>query len=995
MTIHDPLTPATSSIPAEAAPPARNGGGDQGFHLVSELPVPVLRLSLQHYRHSSGADHYHLACDDEHRAFVVSFRTIPHDSTGLPHILEHLVLCGSERYPVRDPFFMMLRRSLNTFMNAMTGGDSTYYPFASQVAKDFDNLLGIYLDAVFEPNLDRLDFHQEGHRLEPAEAADQDPGPGDWEFKGVVYNEMKGALGNTLYQLAEAMHAALLPDTPYRLNSGGDPRVIPMLSHADLVAFHTRHYCAANACFATYGSLDVAALHARFAPYLAAHPGRSVSLPAPQAPLHTPAVERVPVPLEAGQDPRDVSAAWLGWVWREPVDIQELLLGELLDHLLLGHAGAPMRHALESSGLGRALDWSGYHGSGHNSLFVTSLKGMDPAEAERFEPLVMDCLRRLADEGIDPSEIEAALHQLELARRTISGDRFPFGLELGMRATEAWRLGLDPVALLDIGPALETLRERVTAPGFWQGLIRERLLDNPHRVLLLADPDAGFNARQAEEERGRVDARVAALDRSARAALLDEARALAERQAQIDDPTILPDLALSDVPAEQRWADGRPVRDGLTVFETGTNGILHHVAAIPVGGLSLDELLLLPLLASTIGSLGVGTRDYLAQAVLINAVCGGISAWLDLRGDPTDSATVRGYLFLEVSGLARRHEEFTGLLAETLTGQRFDEHSRLREIFEQSLAGLQQQVNWSGHDLAEQAAARGFGGRAGLGHALTGLGRLAWLKDVDRRERAGAPAIAGLAARLAALLAALRERPVQLALIGDAAGSGEVQSAVLNAWDAWALPAAFDPALVRAPMPSAGSVQPTAFTTATQVNYCATAYPTAPLGHPDAPALAAASRYLTFNFLHPRLREQGGAYGGRSGYNGQTGTFGMISYRDPRLADTFADMRMATEWLTDIPDDPRLMREAILGVIGGLDRPGSPAGEGRRRFVADLVGYGPAVMNDFRRQVLAVSSEDLRRVAETWLAPERASQAVVTSESLVAASGLDWETVGI
>lgn len=216
-----PLPDAT--VPAAAASPSAAAS----WTLLSERPVPLLRLSLQHYRHDTGAEHFHLAADDAHCAFTVSFRTVPDDSTGLPHILEHLVLCGSERYPVRDPFFMMLRRSLNTFMNAMTGGDCTYYPFASEVAKDFDNLLSIYLDATFRPNLDPLDFAQEGFRLEPTDAVQREPGPTDWAFKGVVYNEMKGALGNSDAQLWIAHGERLFPDTPYRHESGGDPAVIP------------------------------------------------------------------------------------------------------------------------------------------------------------------------------------------------------------------------------------------------------------------------------------------------------------------------------------------------------------------------------------------------------------------------------------------------------------------------------------------------------------------------------------------------------------------------------------------------------------------------------------------------------------------------------------------------------------------------------------------------------------------------------------------------
>lgn len=961
-----------------------------GWELLSDRPVPLLQLRLQHYRHGSGAEHYHLAADDEHRAFTVSFRTVPDDSTGLPHILEHLVLCGSERYPVRDPFFMMLRRSLNTFMNAMTGGDCTYYPFASEVAKDFDNLLGIYLDATFRPNLNPLDFAQEGFRLEPAEVGQKDPGPDDWAFKGIVYNEMKGALGNSDAQLWIAHGERLFPDNAYRHESGGDPAVIPQLTHQRLVDFHAAHYCAANACFATYGKLDVAALHERFEPYLRQRPGRRIDPPSLQPMLPLPQVVDVPVPLEAGQDPRDVSVARLSWVWPEGISLEESLLGELVDLLLLGHAGAPMRLALESSGLGRALSGSGYHAVGRNGVFGLGLKGLDPQDAPAMETLIMDRLEQVATDGIPASELEAALHQLELARRSISGDRWPFGLELAMRATEAWLFDQDPLGFLDLGQALENLRARVSAPGFWPAFLRERFLAWPHRALFVARPDGGFNQRQDAEEAERLKARVAALDGSLRERLLNQADALAQRQATEDDPRVLPDLELADIPAERRWVTGSSPAAGLEVFVTATNGILHQVAALPLSRLSAEDLALLPLLGRTLGELGVGARGYQEQSAHLNAVCGGLSAWTDLRSDPADRTRTRGYLFLEVRGLERRHAEYADLLAQTLSQQRFDELDRLRELLTQSLAGLQQRVAWSGNDLAQAAAERGFGGRSGLSHGMGGLGQLAWLKALEARVAAeGRPALEDLAARLAELLGRLRRAPLRLALIGDQAGSAEIQTRVLGAWEGWERPAerVTDRFLE---LPGAAAVAPTAYLTATQVNYCALAWPTVPFLHEDSAALAVAARHVSFNQLHPRLREQGGAYGGRAGYSAQQGSFGVTSYRDPRLVETYRDIRESLEWLRQAPEDPRLMKEAILGVIGGLDRPGSPAGEGRMRFTADLFGYGPERMNDFRRRILAVDAAAMRAAVARWLPAEDGSAAVITSERALDASGLTW-----
>lgn len=1012
------------SDPTPATPSADTAStADSGFRLISRRAVPLLGVTLEHYRHATGADHYHLDNDDPHRAFMVSFRTVPDDSTGLPHILEHLVLCGSARYPVRDPFFLMIRRSLQTFMNAMTGPDCTYYPFSSQVPKDFENLLGIYLDAVFRPMLNPLDFAQEGYRIEPAAfdphaVADAEANghgsvnghgtagatapadPAAWAFKGVVYNEMKGAMGNTDAQLNEIAGQTLSPDTPYRFNSGGDPAVIPTLSHADLVAFHARHYAASNACITSFGDMDVTKLQARLAPYLAERIGELIPPPEPQPTLALVQERRFPVPLEPGQDPRDVSSVSIDWVWGDQRRLDDVLLGELLELLLLGHAGAPLRHALESSGLGRALGGSGYGDLGADGVFSVALKGVQPADYDRFEPLVTGCLERLRDEGFPADEVEAALHQLELSQRTISGDRFPFGLELSMRVTEAWRLGTDPIDQLDQGAAIQALRARVAEEGFWARTLDAIFLKNPHRAVLVADPDPAFNTRQDQAERERLAARIAALGASDRAALAVQAEALAIRQAQEDDVSVLPELMLSDVPEELRWAEGETPADGLDTYVVGTNGILHHLAAIPLGPLSDRDLQLLPLLMGALGKLGVGGMDYTAWAARLNGLCGGVSTWVDLRHRPDDTSAVDGMMFMEVRGLTRKHDAFIPLLVEALSAQRFDEHARLLELVEHGVVGLQSRVAWRGNDLAEAAAMRGFGGRAGLEHRFGGLGRLAWLKDLTERTQAGGipTVIGGIAEELAALLARIRQGPVRLALIGDAAGDDAIRQAALDTWSGHALPAAFDPATTRTPLPAGSPSAPVAYTTATQVNYNALALPAVPMDHPDAAGLVVAGRYLANNYLHARIREKGGAYGSRASFSASLATFTLSSYRDPRLTATFDDFRAGLGWLAAIEDGDeteRQRREAILGVIASIDRPASPAGEGRQRFVGDLMGYGPKVVNAYRARILQVTVDDVRRVSETWLRPDGGTAAVITSGENLSASKLGWESVAL
>ena len=958
-----------------------------GFVLLSRQKVPALSVSVETWQHACGAIHHHLACDDEHRAFVVAFRTVPDDSTGLPHILEHTTLCGSQRYPVRDPFFQMLRRSLQTFMNAMTFPDMTAYPFASQVAKDYENLLGVYLDAVFRPLLDRLDFSQEGHRLESV--------AGSWVRKGVVFNEMKGAMDGTSEQMSMATAQALLPDTCYRFNYGGDPAEIPRLRHQDLVAFHRRCYCPANACFVTYGNQPASELHERLAVYLD-QPGTALTPPAIQQPLGEVKTLDVPVPLGPGQDILDVSDGALTWAWGDTSDLDEVLTAELIDRLLLGHAGAPLRLALEKSDLGRSTGGSGYGASYRNGLFTAELSGIDPANYDKLEPLVLETILAVAKKGVPEAEVEAALDQLELARREIHGDHYPYGLELCFRLLAPWNHGADPLPFLDQAPAIIRLRERARTAGWLTRELTKRFLDNRHRALLFARPDATYHARNDSREHALIDQDIATLDDEGKRQMAVLAAQLAERQGRTDDPAVLPDLELSDVPAERRWAEGRDLGDQLTVFTPGTNGLLHQMVAFTLPELTPEELDLLPLLTQTIGSLGVGALGYAERAALLNARCGGLWSWSDLTADPDDLMRLRGLLFCEVKGLASKQALFSGLVVETLQQQRFDEVDRLRELIEQSLQRLQDRVQGSGNALAARAAARGFGGSAALGHRLSGLGRLAWLKRTAAQIGDDAPHaddhVAEIAGRLRALLQRVLAGSRQYALIGDAAGRIDVVAEMRQSWSTVGAASMAGPGVAAlSPQPTG----PTAFTTATAVSYCALAFPTVPLGHGDAAALSVSGRLLTNNILHPRIREQGGAYGAGASYAGATGSFTLTSYRDPRCAATFEDMRAGLRWLAECPADARLLKEAVLGVIASLDSPGSPAGEARARFTADLKGTGPDRMNSFRRRVLGTSIEDIRRIARIWLPADGGTSAVVTSADILERAALGWAAEAI
>ena len=963
------------------------------FEPLRSYPVPALRLEFQEYRHRvTGARHFHLAADDPHNAFMVAFLTVPQDSTGVAHILEHTALCGSQRYPVRDPFFMMIRRSLHTFMNAFTSSDWTAYPFASQNKKDFNNLLDVYLDAAFFPLLDQHDFAQEGHRLEFAKPDDP---AAELTFKGVVFNEMKGALSSPTQRLGHELQRRLFPTTTYHHNSGGDPEVIPDLTYAQLKAFHARHYHPSNAIFLTYGDIPAAEHQERFeAQALRRFQALQLDLAIPPERRYTePLADFTHYPFDGSEDPRDQTHIVLGWLLGPITDPLATLRARLLSDVLLDNSSSPLRHALETSELGAAPSpLCGFDTATREATFVCGLEGSNPEHAEAVETLIFDVLHQVAAEGVPQDAVDAALHQLELSEREITGDGFPYGLRLLMEALTPAIHGGDPVTALDSDPLLEQLRTESRAPDFIPNLARQLLLDNPHRVRLTMAPDPALAAKQAAAERERLAAIRATLAEADKVRIVAQAQALAERQQCQDDPELLPKVGLADVPAELKIAEGiaRPV-GALPAhwYAQGTNGMVYLQAILDLPALESDELDLLPLFCACLSEVGSAGRDYRTTQARQAAVTGGLSARATVRGGVDDVNQVKGVLVLAGKALARNQAALSDLLWETLTSARFDELPRLRELVAQMRAQREEAITHHGHLLALAAASSSLSPVAALNHRWDGLQGLQRLKALDDALD-DVEALTAFAARLERLRDRLQPLPRQLLTVSEAERQDAIAEALAARWQD-GHPSAVEPFALAAP-----EAQPArqGFRVNTQVNFCAKAYPTVAPNHPDAPALHVLGDFLRNGYLHRAIREQGGAYGGGAGYHPDSGSFRFYSYRDPRLADTLADFDRALEWLQTHEHPERTLEEAILGVIGAIDKPGSPAGEAISAFFGALFGRTPEQRRTYRQRILAVTLDDLKRVAATWLHPEKAHWAVL-SDARTLAEQSDWPIIAI
>ncbi len=967
---------SASQTAVETALSAAKPRHHDSFEWLRSEPIESLNLVVEEYRHvATGAVHYHLDSDSDENVFLVALRTMPMDDTGVAHILEHTALCGSKHYPVRDPFFMMIRRSLNTFMNAFTSSDWTAYPFASQNRKDFFNLLDVYLDAVFYSNLHELDFRQEGWRLEFAERDDPET---PLEFKGVVYNEMKGAMSSPVSVLWQELTSNLFPTTTYHYNSGGDPEHIPDLSYEALVAFYRKHYHPSNAVFMTFGNIPVAELQQRFHDRALREFDRLDEIidVSDEKRYESPRVfESVYAADEA--ETGDRTHIVMAWLLGRSIDTMEALRTNLMTSVLLDNSASPLLHALETTDLGSAPSpLCGTEDSNREMAFMAGIEGSRPEHAEALEKLILDTLEEVAQKGVPQERIDAALHQLELHQREIKGDHYPYGLQLILGGLPAAIHRGDPVAALNLDAALEQLRAEASQPDFIQNMVRRLLLDNRHRIRLTMKPDTDLARVKAQRERDRLDAIRAGMSDDDVRAVIDLAERLAARQAQEDDPEILPKVTLDDVPADIHIPQGqrRPLAGvPATLYARGTNGLAYQQIVLDLPQLDDEQIDMLPQYLNALTELGVGDRSYTETQAWQDAVSGGVNVSALIRAGLDDVQQVQGKYVISGKALVRNHGPLTELLRETLLHPRFDELPKIRELVAQSRIRRENSVTGNGHVLAMRAASSGLSGRARLSHVMHGLEGIRRLKALDD-SLDDADRLEAFAADMARLHETLSAGGRQFLLIGEEERLPALEEDIVAHWR-------------DAPGGSAGtpfSLTPVSETvqqcwlTNTQVNFCARAYPAVPAEHPDAAAFEVLGGFLRNGFLHSRVREQGGAYGGGASFDADIGAFRFYSYRDPRFSETLEDFDRAIEWLLSHPHEYQALEEAILGVVSSIDKPGSPAGEAQKAFYGELFGRTAEQRRRYRARILAVTLDDLKRVGEAWLKPERASTAVIS-----------------
>ncbi len=927
-----------------------------GFEHLFTRDVPELAARARLYRHAAtGGEVLSMECDDANKVFGITFRTPPADSSGIAHILEHSVLCGSRKYPVKEPFVELLKGSLQTFLNAFTFPDKTCYPVASQNLQDFRNLVDVYLDAVFHPRITPEIFGQEGWHYE----ADDPDGP--LAFKGVVFNEMKGVYSSPDARIAEGSQQGLFPDTPYGLDSGGHPSHIPDLTFETFRRFHAAYYHPSNARVFFWGD-DPAAdrlrtIDACFREFSRIDP--APVLPA-QPRFDAPRQRTLSFPAAEGSADATRALATVNWLLPDPLDPERTLAFEVLGDMLTGTPAAPLRKALTDSGLGEEVLHHLETGL-REMYFSAGLRGLAPDRVPDMERLVLRTLEDIVRDGFPADLVAATMNTFEFRLRENNTGGWPRGLLVMLRALTTWLHGADPVEAIAFEAPLAALKARLAAaPRYFEDLVGKHLHGNPHRVTLALVPDTGLAAREEAGERARLDAAHAAMDGDARRAVVEAARAMHAAQERPDPPEALaaiPCLRLSDLdrsntPLPMERDPGEPP---VLLHDLATAGIVYLDAGFDLRALPADLLPYVPLFGRALLQTGTDREDFVAFSRRIGRTTGGVGAAAMAAASFTSRAAVP-WLFMRGKALVDRAGDLLGVFDDALLRSRLEDHGRLLQLAREQKAGLEASLIPAGNGFVGRRLEACFSEAGGIEERMHGIEQLFFLRGlVAELERDGA----AVSARLEALRRLLVRRTHMV--VNLTAPGGDLPG-LRDAARQWAggLPGADRPA---GEWPEAGGAGSETLALPSQVNYVGKAARLFADGQRFHGSMPVAVRYLNTTWMWERVRVQGGAYGGSCRLNRATGTFAYLSYRDPNIRRTLEVYDRTAGHLAAADVSEEEVRKSVIGAIGDLDRPMLPDAMGFASLVRHLTGDTDERRQQLRDEILGTTPADLRRFA--------------------------------
>lgn len=943
---------------------------------IDELFLTAIRLSHL----STGAQYLHLARDDTNNVFSVGFRTTPMDSTGLPHILEHTTLCGSERYPCRDPFFKMLRRSLATFMNAMTGPDYTIYPFSTQNLKDYRNLQSVYLDSVFKPNLRELDFRQEGWRLEHTDVNDKSS---PIIFKGVVFNEMKGVFNDNQAILAEYMLNSILPSHTYSVISGGDPLVIPSLRYNDLLNFHQKYYHASNSRFYSYGNFPLEE-HLKFINdrylFLSDRIDASMSSVPPEKRWNEAKKKHIacrPDPLLA--DPSRHGTIAIAYLCNDITDTQTTFEMYVLSQLLLKGPNSAFYKSLVESNVSTGFGpVTGFDSQCRDTMFVVSLQGVKPEDFDKVQSIFDDTVDKVIKEGFEKDHIEAVLHNIEIQVKHQTSN---FGLNLLFNLTSLWNHNGDLIQALRINDTVKKFTSRMKEdPQYLQSLVKTYLKNNNHRLTLTMSPDEKYEQNKTAAEQELLKAKLEELNEEEKEQLYVDGKILLAEQQKKEDVGVLPTLKIEDLKVDvDRYETSNLQISGvpLQLSIQPTNGIAYYRGILNTRALPGELKKFIPLFNYVVAKMGTRNHDYRTFDQMMQLKTGGLNFMNHVAEHKENELQYEEGILVESYCLDRNSDDMWRLWTELFNNVQLTDLQRFETLVKMNAANLINGISHAGHMYAMSSAASLVSPIARAKESLSGLHYVSRMKKIAQ-IRDLVPLMHSMQEITSHVLS---KQHLRSAINLSQKHKDDILKGICAFYDSLkghpTNPHVTEDRNVETRESANHHVLP--YT----VNYCSKAILTVPYTHPDYAILRVLSKMISSLYLHPEIREKGGAYGGGAKLTSE-GIFCFYSYRDPNSTRTFDLFDQAYNFLLKHPLPQTDLDEAKLGVFQQIDAPVPPSNRGMTRFTHDITDDD---LQRQREQLKAVTKEQILRVADRYLKPGQSG--VTIGRSLIGPSNTD------
>lgn len=907
----------------------------------------------------SGARVAVISNTDENKVFYIGFRTPPEDETGVPHIIEHTVLCGSKKFPVKDPFVELVKGSLNTFLNAMTYPDKTIYPVASCNDKDFQNLVDVYMDAVFNPNIYKHEeiFKQEGwhYELESKDAP--------VTINGVVYNEMKGAYSSPDEILQQEIYRALYPDNTYSKNSGGNPEHIPDLTYEEYLNFHRRYYHPVNSYIYLYGDMDMAEkLDWMDKEYLSRYDRIELDS---TIPLQKAFDEKVDVttkyPISAGESEENKTYLSYNVSVADVLDRKLYQAFDILDYALVSAPGAPLKKALIDAGIGKDIS-GGFDSGSLQPVFSIVAKNANASEKEQFLEIIQKTLKDLVKNGINREALLAGINSSEFRFREADFGQFPKGLLYGIQCLDSWLFeDMEPFMHLQCLDTFRFLKEQVET-GYFENLIEKYLLDNKHAAIVTIVPEKGLNAKMDQKLEEKLAQYKNSLSDEEIDQLIRDTRHLKEYQ---EEPS--PKEELEKIPMLSR-EDMRKEILPLSNIEkqiSGIKTICHDVAANGIDYLTLmydvsdipaEDIPYLGVLKALLGYVDTKTYTYADLANAINIYSGGINCGMGIYPNGEKEAPLQVKFEVRIKTLESSLKETMSIVNEILLSSNMNDEKRLYEILAQSKARLQQSLSSAGHSVSSMRALAGFSEYAYYLDATNGITYYETVKDLEEH----------FDEKKQTLIAKLKQLTCQIfgterlliSFTGDQKAFAYAEPILKEALQK-------QPAGKKAHEAARISLtrRNEAFTDASQIQYVAKVGNFADHGYHYTGALRILKLILSYDYLWINVRVKGGAYGCMSGFFRSGETY-FVSYRDPNLLKTLEIYDGIPEYLRKFQADERDMTKYIIGTFSSMDTPLYPEGKGARSMNAYLQDLTEEMLQKDRDEVRNATAEDIRALAD-------------------------------